>query len=117
MYDRLESPCRDGRASRGFGDCQDVPQVLIGNFRISGSNSVIILTDFSSESIMSSLISASKLKITLHALPKMFDRQQLLDIDKETDVYLAIERTGPNFEGKYKTMRNRDMQDHVAPIE
>jgi hypothetical protein len=30
---------------------------------------------------------------------------------------LAIERAGPNYEGKYKTMRNKDMEEHISRID
>eukprot|EP01036_Dinobryon_divergens_P030966 gene30966-40295_t len=45
------------------------------------------------------------------------EMHRLMSIAASVDLVIAIERTGPNFEGKYLTMRGRDMSHLVCPLD
>ncbi len=45
------------------------------------------------------------------------DHARLMDLGKQADLIIAIERAGPSRDGRYLTMRARDMTDIVAPLD
>lgn len=94
---------------------------------------VTILTDSCNEEVMLSCCASadfSNERFTLESFPPLgeFDERDYKRLARYSDaegtedcppfdLFIAIERTGPNYEGSYRTMRNRDMSHLIAPLE
>ena len=94
---------------------------------------VTILTDACNEEVMLSCCASAEFsneRFTLESFPPLgeFDDRDYKRLARYSDpegaedsppidLYIAIERTGPNYEGAYRTMRNRDMSHLIAPLE
>lgn len=94
---------------------------------------VTILTDTCNEEVMLSCCASadfSSERFALESFPPLgeFDSRDYKRLARfsdpdgseecpDVDLFIAIERTGPNYEGAYRTMRNRDMSHLIAPLE
>jgi D-glutamate cyclase len=90
------------------------------------NKNVNVLTDECNEESLLACASAidvpfeTRCRLRLESFPSDSDEielNRLCEIYEETDLLIAIERTGPNFEGKYLTMRARDMTHLIAPLD
>jgi hypothetical protein len=93
-----------------------------------GNNKVSLLTDECNEDVMLAATAASGLfekyrgRFQLESFPAFpsfeeSDETRLNRIADNTDLLIAIERTGPSKEGTYLTMRAIDMSHIVAPLD
>lgn len=88
---------------------------------------VTVLTDQCNEEVILACAAASNLaqhghNFSLESFPPNdnFDHadcERWEEIKDTTDIYVAIERAGPNKEGQYLTMRGYDMSRIVAPLD
>ena len=88
---------------------------------------VIVLTDECNEEVLLACGAASSLsqygdRFAMESFPPLEkfepkDEQRLDEIGNTIDLVVAIERAGPNANGKYCTMRCRDMTNIVAPLD
>lgn len=89
---------------------------------------VTILTDECNEEVLLACSGASDLhkygmqNFSLQSFPPLpvfdvEDAERLQDLRESIDLVIAIERAGPNHNGRYLTMRGRDMTDIVAPLD
>eukprot|EP01038_Epipyxis_sp_PR26KG_P010115 gene10115-13596_t len=92
---------------------------------------VIILTDECNEEVLLAAVAASeygnsheekKNKLSLESFPNAanFDSTDMIRLDsiyESIDLILTIERAGPTADGKYRTMRGRDMTHLIAPLD
>jgi hypothetical protein len=88
---------------------------------------VIVLTDECNEEVLLACGAASALaqygdRFSMESFPPLDnfepkDEARLDEIGNSIDLVVAIERAGPNAEGKYCTMRCRDMTSIIAPLD
>lgn len=102
--------------------------VSIAKALLTLNKKVTLLTDECNEEVLLSCTSAMDLpghlrsNLDLQSFPPTEqcdekDLTRLAEIYEETDLVIGIERAGSNAEGKYLTMRGRDMTHLIAPLD
>lgn len=92
---------------------------------IAGKN-VVLLTDECNEEVVlmcaaaTDLTSGQRSRLELQSFPPIMeehDVERFISIRENVNAVIAIERPGPNKDGKYLTMRARDMTHLIAPLD
>lgn len=88
---------------------------------------VVLLTDNCNSSVLLACMSGSGLehfgsKLSARSFPPRSSMQdedwaELKQLGEQLDLVIAIERAGPNKDGKYCTMRTRDMTHLICPLD
>lgn len=87
---------------------------------------VVLITDECNEEVLlmcaaaTDLTSEQRARLVLQSFPPIMeerDVERFENIRESINAVVAIERAGPNKEGKYLTMRARDMTHLVAPLD
>jgi D-glutamate cyclase len=102
--------------------------VAIAKSLLAMGKIVTIVTDECNEDVLLACVAGSSLipkyseTLSLESFPPAAvmgdnDYKRLAEYNAQYDLFIAIERAGPNQEGFYRTMRNRDMTHLIAPLE
>lgn len=100
--------------------------IAITKALLSMGKQVKLLIDECNEDVLLSCASAMniplelRMNLEMQSFPAECDEkdvERLLDAYEGVDLLIAIERAGPNKEGRYLTMRARDMSHLIAPLD